>query len=196
MKTFAMKLRDERKKRSMNQTEFAQLLGVSLRMIGDYESGKRRPHRNKMKDYAEILEVPYEYLSDDGYETVLSVFNGVKDNTPAEVKYGPLAEEMAEEAEAADETMEEKAKMTVIQKPKAAASAPVPQRAQSEMEFIKTHAHALFAGADIPQEAKDKFFEALYDSYLSCRSVAIESGMDVDRIESESMAEPSDDSEG
>ena len=58
------------------------------------------------------------------------------------------------------------------------------------MAFIQAHAHALFAGADVPQEAKDKFFESLYDSYLTCRSKAIESGMDVDKIE----AEPSDES--
>ena len=93
MKTFGMKLREERKKRSMTQTDFAKKIGVSLRMVGEYESGKRRPHRNKMKEYAEILEVPYEYLSDDSFETVLSVFNGVKDDSPAEEKYGPLAEE-------------------------------------------------------------------------------------------------------
>ena len=176
MKTFGMKLREERKKRSMTQTDFAKKIGVSLRMVGEYESGKRRPHRNKMKEYAEILEVPYEYLSDDSFETVLSVFNGVKDDSPSEEKYSPLAEETEAESE-----------YEISAQPVAPEISP---RAQQEMAFIQAHAHALFAGADVPPEAKDKFFESLYDSYLTCRSKAIESGMDVDKIE----AEPSDES--
>ena len=175
MKTFGMKLREERKKRSMTQTDFAKKIGVSLRMVGEYESGKRRPHRNKMKEYAEILEVPYEYLSDDSFETVLSVFNGVKDDSPAEEKYSPLAEETEAESE-----YEISAQPVVPE---------ISPRAQQEMAFIQAHAHALFAGADVPQEAKDKFFESLYDSYLTCRSKAIESGMDVERIEEGSSDE-------
>ena len=115
-------------------------------------------------------------MSDDSFETVLSVFNGVKDDSPAEEKYSPLAEET--EAESEDE---------ISAQPVAPEISP---RAQQEMAFIQAHAHALFAGADVPQEAKDKFFESLYDSYLTCRSKAIESGMDVDKIE----AEPSDES--
>ena len=71
MKTFGMKIREERKKRNMTQTEFAEKLGVSMRMVGDYETGKRRPHRAKMKAMAEILELPYEYLVGHRYETMI-----------------------------------------------------------------------------------------------------------------------------
>ena len=53
MKTFGMKIREERKKRSMTQMDLAEYVGVSMRMIGEYETGKRRPHRAKMKEIAE-----------------------------------------------------------------------------------------------------------------------------------------------
>ena len=47
------RIRFIRKKRNMTQTEFAEKLGVSMRMVGDYETGKRRPHRAKMKERTE-----------------------------------------------------------------------------------------------------------------------------------------------
>ncbi len=187
MKTFAMKLREERTKRSMKQADLAEILGVSLRMIGDYENGKRRPHRAKMKQFAEILDLPYEYLADDSHETVLSVFNGVTDNTPAEEKYSPLVEISDDTEDEISSDREQSASAGV---------SGVSPRAEQEMAFIKAHAHALFAGADLPQAAKDKFFEALYDSYLACRAKAAESGMDVDKIERERMAGSADDNSG
>ncbi|MBR1383981.1 MAG: helix-turn-helix domain-containing protein [Ruminococcus sp.] len=188
MKTFGMKLREERKKRGMKQADLAEMLGISLRMIGDYENGKRRPHRAKMKEYAEKLDLPYEYLLDDRYETVLSVFNGVTDDTPADVKYRILSEETAgsDEAEAVSPLSENPSKSGQSD------SLVVPPRAQQEMDFIQAHAHALFAGAEVPQEAKDKFFEALYDSYLACRAKAIESGIDVNRIDAQNAADTTD----
>ena len=174
MKTFAMKLREERDKRALKQIELAELLGVSMRMIGDYENDRRRPHRKKLKQFAEILGLPYGYLADDRYETVAAFFNGTMDDTPAEEKYVP----MPEDADAP------------LAVPKIEGVSP---RAEQEMSFIQAHAHALFAGADLPQEAKDKFFESLYDSYLMCRAKAQASRMDVDKIDSESAASETDD---
>ena len=173
MKTFAMKLREERDKRALKQIELAELLGVSMRMIGDYENDRRRPHRKKLKQFAEILGLPYGYLADDRYETVAAFFNGTMDDTPAEEKYVP----MPGDADAP------------LSVPKIEGVSP---RAEQEMSFIQAHAHALFAGADLPQEAKDKFFESLYDSYLMCRAKAQASGMDVDKIDSESAESETD----
>ena len=183
MKTFGMKLREERKKRGMKQADLAEKLGISLRMIGDYENGKRRPHRAKMKEYAEKL--------DDRYETVLSVFNGMTDETPADVKYGPLTED-TEDTEETEDTDAAASPSEISTKPAQFDSSAVPPRAQQEMAFIQAHAHALFAGAEVPQEAKDKFFEALYDSYLACRAKAIENGVNVDRIDEQSTADQTD----
>ena len=65
MKTFGEKILEARKARGMRQLEFGKLLGVSSRMIIDYESGLRRPHRSKLQEFAEKLEVPVEYLEND-----------------------------------------------------------------------------------------------------------------------------------
>ena len=173
MKTFGMKIREERKKRSMTQLDLAEYVGVSMRMIGEYETGNRRPHRSKMKEIAEKLELPYEYLVDDRYETVLSTFNGVKNDTPADEKYVTASEE--------DDTNPVEAPVAQ----KGASPSVRTQRAIQEANFIQTKANALFAGADLPQDAKDKFFEALYESYMACRAQAVEDGIDVDRIENE-----------
>ena len=182
MKTFGMKIREERKKRNMTQTEFAEKLGVSMRMVGDYETGKRRPHRAKMKAMAEILELPYEYLVDDRYETVLSVFNGVMDDTPAEKKYVTVTDEPVTNIlnpDTGDATYKEKA--ADVNKDTAAGART--QRAIQEASFISAKAQALFAGGDLPLEVKDKFFEALYDSYLACRAQAVEDGITVDGMD-------------
>ena len=75
MKTFGEKLKEARKERGMLQTAFGEMLGVTNRMIIEYEKGARRPHRKKMQEFADILEVPVEYLLEDKYDDVLSVFN-------------------------------------------------------------------------------------------------------------------------
>jgi hypothetical protein len=104
---------------------------------------------------------------------VLSTFNGVKNDTPADEKYVTASEE--------DDTNTVEAPVAQ----KGASPSVRTQRAIQEANFIQTKANALFAGGDLPQDAKDKFFEALYDSYMACRAQAVEDGIDVDRIENE-----------
>jgi transcriptional regulator with XRE-family HTH domain len=70
MRTFAQKIKEERKKRNLTQTEFGAMLGVTQRMILEYETAGRRPHKAKMCQFAKILELPYEYLRDDAYEKI------------------------------------------------------------------------------------------------------------------------------
>lgn len=41
---------------------------------------------------------------------------------------------------------------------------------------------ALFAGGELPQEAKDAFFQSLYEAYLKCREQAAENGVDVNKF--------------
>ena len=141
MKTFAQKLKAERRKRDMTQTEFGKLLGVTQRMILEYETAGRRPHRAKLKAFAEILEVPFEYLADDRYDSVIAVFNGMPEQSAA-VQPDPAPQDSLE------------------------------ARAMREMAFLRQRSAALFAGGELPQEAKDAFFESLYEAYLQCREKA------------------------
>lgn len=75
MKTFGEKLKELRDERNMLQSEMAELLGVSRKTIIEYENGNCKPIRKNLIKYAQILEVPVEYLRDDRYNTPLEVFN-------------------------------------------------------------------------------------------------------------------------
>lgn len=159
MKRFCEKLKEARKARGMTQAEFGELLGVTSRMIIEYEKGNRRPHRRKVQEFAEILEVPVEYLLEDRFDDVLSVF---REDAP---------EDAAPEADA-----ERRA-------PAAAQSqSDIEAQARREIEFLRERSAALFAGGVLPQEAKDAFFQSLYEAYLKCREQAAENGVDVDKF--------------
>lgn len=95
MKTFAQKIKAERKKRGLTQTEMGNLLGVSQRMVLAYETAGRRPHRAKMQEFAEKLELPLAYLAEDQYDSILSVFNGI---TSAQTEPVPVQEAPASAA--------------------------------------------------------------------------------------------------
>lgn len=75
MKTFSEKIREERRKRSLTQAQFGELLGISSRMVAAYETGGRKPHPQKMQNFADILELPLEYLKNDEISDIVSVFN-------------------------------------------------------------------------------------------------------------------------
>ena len=157
MKTFSEKMLEARKARGMKQTEFGKLLGVSSRMIIDYENGSRRPHRSKMHEFAEILEIPAEYLADDRYDTVLSVFNQETDAGAADTSGSAAQKSKLSQAE-------------------------VEAQARREIEFLRERSVALFAGGALPQEVKDAFFQSLYEAYLKCREQAAENGADVNQF--------------
>ena len=103
MKTFAQKIKAERKKRGLTQTEMGNLLGVSQRMVLAYETAGRRPHRAKMQEFAEKLELPLAYLAEDQYDSILSVFNGI---TSAQTEPVPVQEAPASAASLAKKEME------------------------------------------------------------------------------------------
>ena len=154
MKTFGEKLREIRKERGMKQTEFGEILGVSNRMIIDYEKGTRMPHRKKIQEFANILEVPVEYLTDDSYEDILSVFNDNNTNSVASDDETPIETPQSE----------------------------IEAQAMREVEFLKERSAALFAGGELPQESKDAFFQSLYTAYLKCREQAVEKKVDVNKF--------------
>lgn len=160
MKTFGEKLKEARKARGMLQTTFGELLGVTNRMIIEYEKGARRPHRKKIQEFADILEVPVEYLLEDKYDDVLSVFN----QPEPELNEQPV-QKTEPEQEKPEQYKEE-----------------VEAQAMREMEFLKERSMALFAGGELPQESKDAFFHSLYNAYLKCREQAAEKGVDTDKF--------------
>lgn len=159
MKTFGEKLKEARKERGMLQTAFGEMLGVTNRMIIEYEKGARRPHRKKMQEFADILEVPVEYLLEDKYDDVLSVFN----QPEPELNEQPVKEE-------------------TVQQKNAPTDEEISAQAMREMEFLKERSVALFAGGELPQKSKDAFFQSLYNAYLKCREQAKEKGVDTDKF--------------
>ena len=159
MKRFSEKLREARKTRGMTQAEFGALLGVTPRMIIEYEKGNRRPHRRKVLEFAEILEVPAEYLLEDRFEDVLSVFRA------------DVPEDAAPDAE--QDAAPHRTSLTQDE---------IEAQARREIEFLRERSAALFAGGALPQEAKDAFFHSLYEAYLKCREQAAENGADVDKF--------------
>lgn len=147
MSSFAEKLRYERKKRRMTQKDLADRLGVSTRTIVSYEKGASVPHNKKLQALAEIFGKSPEYfnISENSEKTT---------SDHSESKKDPNEDENSKTEN--DSKIDEQKRA----------------KAESEAEFIKMRATALFAGGDLPQSAKDKFFSALYDAYLSCRDAA------------------------
>lgn len=61
--TFGEKLKNERHKLGLDQTEFGRLIGVSLRTVVTYEKGQGFPRsRSDYKRIAEVLNVNVNYL--------------------------------------------------------------------------------------------------------------------------------------
>lgn len=61
--TFGEKLKNERHKLGLDQTEFGKLIGVSLRTVVTYEKGQGFPRsRSDYKRIAEVLNVNVNYL--------------------------------------------------------------------------------------------------------------------------------------
>ena len=142
MKTFAQKIKAERSKRGFTQTEMGNFLGVTQRMILSYETAGRRPHRRKMQQFADALELPFEYLYNDKYDSVLSVFDETSENT------------MENDSTKTDDDF---------------ADTELQVMAKLEMEFLQERSTVLFAEEKLPQELKDDFFQSLYESYLNYR---------------------------
>lgn len=59
---FGKRLKMVRISRDMNQTEFAECLSYSKSAISAYEKGEREPTTTQVKEFAERLGVPFEWL--------------------------------------------------------------------------------------------------------------------------------------
>ena len=65
MKAFADKIRDARTELGLSQPQLAEKCGLSVRVILDYEKGKKRPRPTTMMKLAKALQVSTKFLSDD-----------------------------------------------------------------------------------------------------------------------------------
>ena len=69
---FGEKIRSLRCEKKLSQQALADVVGISLRSIQNYESGTRHPSNIiVVKDIASALDVSYEYLLDDKSQYVL-----------------------------------------------------------------------------------------------------------------------------
>ncbi len=71
MNTIGERLKCLRKERGMSQKTLGELLGVSQQMITQYETGKRTPKIETVRNIAEVLETTPDYLigwDDDPYD--------------------------------------------------------------------------------------------------------------------------------
>lgn len=72
--TFAEKIKNERTKLHMTQADFAKHIGVSYRMLQNYESGKNRPRtREVYQKIADALGLNVNYLLTENEEFVLNI---------------------------------------------------------------------------------------------------------------------------
>ena len=62
MTTFSERLKGLRKKRGLNQREFAQQLGVSNSTVAMYETGRREPDHETTEKIADFFNVDVDYL--------------------------------------------------------------------------------------------------------------------------------------
>lgn len=72
--TFAEKIKNERKKLQMTQADFAKHIGVSCRMLQNYELGKNHPRtREVYQKIATALNIDVNYLLTENEEFVLRI---------------------------------------------------------------------------------------------------------------------------
>jgi len=71
MKTFADKVRENRRLTNLTQEELACLIGVSKRSVAAYETGSARPRRAVMARLSDALHVSPEYLLRDDIDDPL-----------------------------------------------------------------------------------------------------------------------------
>ena len=63
--TFGERLREIRKAKKLSQNDLAQMLGMTKQMVSSYELNQRSPRLGMVRKYAEILDVPVDYLLGD-----------------------------------------------------------------------------------------------------------------------------------
>ena len=134
MATFPEKVKQARAELGMTQAELAEATGVSLRMILDYEKGKKVPRQTTLLKLARALQVSTKFLTDDTCTD-------------------PVADI---------------AKDSYIMEARKAYGA----RGGREIDALLNESVALLAGGDVPQEEKDRFFDALMTAYVTSKEAA------------------------
>lgn len=61
---FGQKLKDARKYKGLTQQQLADKLSVTPSLIGQYETGKRRPKKENVEKIARALDLGYSYTKD------------------------------------------------------------------------------------------------------------------------------------
>jgi len=62
MENIGERLRFSREQKRMNQEEVAGLLGISRKSVVNHESGANRPSASLLKRYAELYQIPWDWL--------------------------------------------------------------------------------------------------------------------------------------
>lgn len=62
MNEFGMRLKKERIKRNLTQTQLAEMCGLSFQWVSLYETGRRKPAFEQLKKIAIGLSVSSDYL--------------------------------------------------------------------------------------------------------------------------------------
>ena len=58
----SLRIREQRKKKGMTQSQLADMIGGGLRTVNDYERGTRQPSYDKLLKLAELFDVSTDYL--------------------------------------------------------------------------------------------------------------------------------------
>lgn len=136
MKTTGEKIKDRRLTLKLTQQELADRVGVTIRAISGYETGKMKPRGINLRELSHVLGVSEEYLLRDEIE----------DET-----YG----------------LEEAPYVDLVR-------TTFGRHDGDAMQRLLEANQALFAGGDIPQEDKDKFFNAVMAAYVATKNDASE----------------------
>lgn len=59
---FAQRMREKRRAKGWDQWEFAEMLGVSVESIGNWETDQRKPRIDVLVKMAKLLEVSTDWL--------------------------------------------------------------------------------------------------------------------------------------
>ncbi len=134
MKAFADKIRDARTELGLSQPQLAEKCGLSVRVILDYEKGKKRPRPTTMMKLAKALQVSTKFLSDDECDNPMEDIEKDGYIEEARIRYG--------------------------------------SNGAKEVDALLAANKALFAGGELSDDQKERFFQAITEAYFACREEA------------------------
>ena len=81
-----MKIKEIRESKGITRQELADLIGVSARTVGRYETEERTPDEEKVRQMAEVLGVCIGELCEEGKEMGINKQDGVSQNEVKEIQ--------------------------------------------------------------------------------------------------------------